>query len=44
VCAEKRCETRLSRYNRETFCFAHAPTKYRRMRGEFTAEYSSRNS
>jgi len=44
VCAEKRCETRLSRYNRETFCFAHAPTKYRRMRGEFTAEYASRNS
>jgi hypothetical protein len=44
VCAEKRCETRLSRYNRETFCFAHAPTKYRRMRGEFTTEYASRNS
>jgi hypothetical protein len=44
VCADKQCETRLSRYNRETYCFAHAPTRYRRMRGEFTAEYSARNS
>lgn len=44
VCADKGCETQLSRYNRETYCFAHAPTRYRRMRGEFTAEYSSRQS
>lgn len=44
VCADFQCETRLSRYNRETFCFAHAPTRYRRMRGEFTTEYSTRQT
>ncbi len=44
ICAEKLCETHLSRYNRETHCFAHAPTRYRRMRGEFTSEYSARHS
>jgi len=42
VCADKGCQTRLSRYNRETFCFRHAPAKYRRMRGEFTAEYAAK--
>lgn len=44
VCAEAECPTRLSRYNRETFCFAHAPAKFRRMRGEFTSEYASKHS
>jgi len=44
VCADKECETRLSRYNRETYCFTHAPAKYRRMRGEFTAEYASKHA
>ena len=44
VCAESECETRLSRYNRETFCFTHSPAKYRRMRGEFTAEYSAKQT
>ena len=32
-CAHKECETNLSRYNRREWCFAHAPTKYPRLRG-----------
>ena len=32
-CAEKGCETNLSRYNRREWCFAHAPTRYPRLRG-----------
>ena len=32
-CAHKGCETNLSRYNRREWCFAHAPTKYPRLRG-----------
>ena len=32
-CAHKGCETNLSQYNRREWCFAHAPTKYPRLRG-----------
>lgn len=42
VCAARECETRLSRYNKETRCFIHAPVKFKRLRGEFTPEYASK--
>lgn len=32
-CADEECDTKLSRYNRREWCFAHAPTKYPRLRG-----------
>jgi len=32
-CAHEGCETKLSRYNRREWCFAHAPVKYPRLRG-----------
>jgi hypothetical protein len=32
-CRSKDCVTKLSRYNRREFCFAHAPVKYPRVRG-----------
>lgn len=38
TCAQKGCETRLSRYNRREFCFAHAPTKFPRLRGRVVPE------
>ena len=41
VCATKGCSTNLSRYNRETHCFQHAPATFRRLRGEFTPEYAA---
>lgn len=33
VCASKKCETVLSRYNRKSFCHVHAPIKFPRVRG-----------
>lgn len=33
TCAEKGCTTTLSQYNRREWCYAHAPTKYPRLRG-----------
>ena len=33
VCKDRDCETKLSRYNKRDFCFAHAPVKYPRVRG-----------
>ena len=33
ACASKGCETKLSQYNRREWCYAHAPTKYPRLRG-----------
>lgn len=33
VCASKDCDTKLSRYNRREYCFAHAPVRYPRVRG-----------
>jgi hypothetical protein len=33
ACAKKGCTTSLSRYNKKDFCYAHAPTKFPRLRG-----------
>ncbi len=44
VCADEVCRTLLSRYNCEAFCFQHAPARFRRLRGEFTAGYSARQA
>ena len=44
ICGDETCETRLSRYNRNEFCFNHAPVKFPRMRGEFTEEYLAKQS
>jgi len=33
TCAADDCDTRLSQYNRREWCYAHAPTKYPRLRG-----------
>ena len=33
TCADKSCTTKLSQYNRREWCYAHAPTKYPRLRG-----------
>lgn len=38
VCAKKGCSTTLSSYNRREFCFAHAPTKFPRLRGRVAAD------
>jgi hypothetical protein len=38
VCRSKDCVTKLSRYNRREFCFAHAPVKYPRVRGRILPE------
>lgn len=39
ICRDESCDTMLSRYNRSDLCFNHAPTRFPRLRGEFTAEY-----
>jgi hypothetical protein len=44
VCESDACDTRLSRYNRNEYCFQHAPVKFPRMRGEFTEEYLAKQS
>lgn len=33
VCAQDGCVTRLSIYNRQPYCFAHAPIRYHIPRG-----------
>ena len=38
VCATKACTTTLSKYNRKEFCYAHAPTKFPRLRGRVVPE------
>lgn len=38
VCAEKGCTTLLSRYNKREYCYAHAPTRYPRLRGRVAPE------
>lgn len=38
VCAKAGCETTLSRYNKREFCYAHAPTKFPRLRGRVVPE------
>ena len=41
VCAAEACSTRLSRYNKSTSCYSHAPVKFPRLRGEFTEEFQA---
>jgi hypothetical protein len=43
VCADERCGVRLSRYNRASYCYSHAPARFPRLRGEFTEEYLERS-
>jgi hypothetical protein len=38
TCVHKGCDTRLSRYNKREHCYAHAPTKFPRLRGRVVAE------
>ena len=38
TCAKVECETTLSRYNKREFCYAHAPTKFPRLRGRIVTE------
>jgi hypothetical protein len=38
TCAKAGCETVLSQYNRREFCYAHAPTKFPRLRGRIVPE------
>jgi hypothetical protein len=38
VCAKKGCSTTLSQYNRREFCYAHAPTRFPRLRGRIVAD------
>ncbi|HSR16273.1 MAG TPA: hypothetical protein VLL51_10995 [Gemmatimonadales bacterium] len=38
VCAHKGCTTLLSRYNKRDHCYAHAPTKFPRLRGRVLSE------
>lgn len=37
-CAKTDCETTLSRYNKREYCYAHAPTKFPRLRGRIVPE------
>jgi len=37
-CAKEGCDTLLSRYNRREYCFAHAPTRFPRLRGRVVPE------
>lgn len=32
-CAQNKCKTKLSIYNKKKFCFLHAPLTYPRVRG-----------
>lgn len=38
TCARSDCETTLSRYNRREYCYAHAPTRFPRLRGRVVPE------
>ena len=38
TCAKAGCDTTLSRYNRREYCYAHAPTKFPRLRGRVIPE------
>ena len=37
-CVMQDCSTKLSKYNRREYCFAHAPTKFPRLRGRIVPE------
>jgi hypothetical protein len=41
VCNDGACDTIMSRYNNDEFCFQHRPRRYPRLRGVFTESYSS---
>lgn len=38
LCAHKDCTTTLSRYNKREHCYAHAPTRFPRLRGRVVPE------
>jgi hypothetical protein len=38
LCGHRGCPTRLSRYNSREFCYAHAPTRFPRLRGRVVRE------
>ncbi|OFW54508.1 MAG: hypothetical protein A2V75_05170 [Actinobacteria bacterium RBG_16_70_17] len=38
LCGQRGCTTRLSRYNNREFCYAHAPTRFPRLRGRVVRE------
>jgi len=38
TCAKRGCDTTLSRYNKREYCYAHAPTKFPRLRGRIVPE------
>lgn len=38
VCAKKGCDTKLSRYNKREYCYAHAPVRFPRVRGRIVPE------
>lgn len=38
TCARDDCDTTLSRYNRREYCYAHAPTKFPRLRGRIVTD------
>jgi len=38
TCAMDGCSTQLSRYNRRDHCYAHAPTKFPRLRGRIVTD------
>jgi len=38
TCVRDGCETNLSRYNRREYCYAHAPTKFPRLRGRIVTD------
>lgn len=41
ACGVEDCITRLSRYNSSDYCYLHAPVRFPRFRGQFTAEYEA---
>ena len=38
TCVEDGCTTTLSKYNKREHCYAHAPTKFPRLRGRVVPE------
>lgn len=41
VCGDAQCDTIVSQYNRDDFCFRHRPRTFPRLRGVFTDAYAS---
>ena len=37
-CVNEGCTTQLSRYNKREYCYAHAPTRFPRLRGRIVPE------